>query len=142
MASAARAVEPTALRGEWRLTRQVRDDHANLSGTASGVLTLLAEDDQIVWREQGTLLWNGLRMPFTRSYWLRHTDDGWWLYFPDGRPFHGWRPGHWVHHPCGADVYRGLITVTGPTAWATEWQLRGPSKAQRITTQFSRAADA
>jgi hypothetical protein len=135
-------VEPTALLGQWELARQVHDERAGQSGTAFGQLTLTAEADQIVWREQGTLEWNGSRLPFTRSYWLRRTEDEWWLYFSGGRPFHAWRPGHWVDHPCRADRYHGLITVTGSGAWQTEWDLRGPAKEQRITTQFSRPANA
>jgi hypothetical protein len=136
-------LEPTALLGRWQLTRQIVDEGAGLSGTASGELTMLDEDDHLLWREQGTLLWNGLRLPFTRAYRLRRVDDRWWVYFEDGRPFHLWRPGNWVEHPCSEDVYRGLITIAGPDAWQTDWELRGPTKQQRITTQFSRpkAAD-
>jgi hypothetical protein len=133
-------VEPTALLGEWRLTRSVRDERACLSGTASGCLTLRAEEDELAWQEQGTLLWNGSRMPFSRSYRLRKTPDGWWLYFPDGRPFHPWIPGNWVHHPCAEDEYRGLITIDGPDAWQTVWDVRGPTVTQQISTQLSRTS--
>jgi hypothetical protein len=133
------AVAPTALLGEWQLTRWVRDERAGLSGTASGRLTLRAEESQIAWEEQGTLLWDGSRMPFSRSYRLWRTVDGWWVYFPDGRPFHLWSPGHRVHHPCAEDSYRGLITISGPDAWQTLWDVRGPATSQSIRTELSRA---
>jgi hypothetical protein len=131
-------VQPTALVGEWDLTRQVHDEQAGLSGTAFGKLTLAAEGDQIVWREQGTLLWNGSQLRFSRSYRLRRGDDGWWLDFADGRPFHAWRPGHPVHHPCGPDHYQGLIVIDGPDEWHTLWDLRGPDTTQRISTRLTR----
>jgi Family of unknown function (DUF6314) len=138
MTSVKEAGEPTALLGEWQLTRSLRDELAGLSGTASGRLTLRAEDDGIAWQEQGTLLWNGSQLPFSRSYRLRRTPTGWWLYFADGRPFHPWTPGHRVIHPCAEDEYHGLITVDGPDSWQTLWDVRGPATAQRIRTQFTR----
>jgi hypothetical protein len=77
-------------------------------------------------------------LTFSRAYRMRRVNDDWWVNFADGRPFHPWRPTDWVDHPCRGDVYRGLVTFAGPDAWQTEWQLRGPSKEQRITTQFVR----
>jgi hypothetical protein len=133
-------VEPTALLGQWRLTRQVSDELAGLSGTAAGELTLRAEGDEIAWCERGVLRWNASELPFSRAYQLRRVDAEWWLFFSDGRPFHAWHPGHWVDHPCRADVYRGLVTIVAPGAWHTRWDLRGPAKQQRITTQFSRSS--
>jgi hypothetical protein len=132
------AIDPTALLGDWRLARRLADRRTGLSGTVRGRLTLRGEDDQIAWVEQGILLWNGSRLPVSRSYRLGRAEEGWWLYFPDGRPFHAWTPGQWVHHPCREDSYRGLITITGPDQWRTLWEVNGPAKAQRITTWLSR----
>ena len=134
------ATDPTALLGDWRLTRRLADRRTGRSGTVSGRLTLRSEHDQIAWAEQGTLLWNGSRLAVSRSYRLRPAGEGWWLYFADGRPFHPWTPGRWVHHPCREDSYRGLITITGPDQWRTLWEVDGPDKAQRIITQLSRSA--
>jgi hypothetical protein len=132
------AVEPTALLGEWRLDRRVRDERAGLSGTALGLLTLRADDSQLVWREQGTLQWNGSQLPFSRSYLVRRVEGDWWLLFADGRPFHPWRPGEWVHHPCSEDDYHGLISIDGPDDWHTVWDVRGPATTQHITTRLGR----
>jgi hypothetical protein len=132
------AIGPAALLGDWRLERWLADRGTGRSGTVSGSLTLRAEGDQIVWSEQGTLLWNGSRLPVSRSYRLLRAEDGWWLYFPDGRPFHPWTPGQWVRHPCREDSYRGLITITGPDQWRTRWDVEGPGKAQRIMTELFR----
>ncbi len=132
------SIEPTALLGQWQLDRQVHDERAGLSGTVSGLLTLTTEADQIAWREQGTLLWNGSHMPVSREYWLRRIGDEWWLHFADDRPFHAWRPGDWVDHPCGEDIYQGLITIAGPDEWHTVWRLQGPDTAQHLTTRYTR----
>ena len=133
------AIDPTALLGDWRLTRELADRRTGRSGTVSGRLTLRSERGQIVWAEQGTVLWNGSRLPVSRSYRLRRAGEGWWLYFADGRLFHPWIPGRWVHHPCREDSYRGLITITGPDQWRTRWEVDGPDKAQLIITQLSRS---
>ncbi len=133
------AVSPTALLGEWQLTRWVRDELLGRAGTVAGCLTLRAEGGQIAWQEQGTLLWNGSRMPVTRSYVVRMVEGRWWLHFSDGRPFHVWSPGRWVHHPCGPDSYRGLICIEGPQTWHIQWDVRGPATSQRIRTYLSRS---
>jgi hypothetical protein len=135
------ALDPTALLGDWRLTRRLADRRTGLSGVVRGQLTLRSEGGgHISWVEQGTLLWNGSRLAVSRSYRLLRAEDGWWLYFPDGRSFHAWTPGQWVHHPCREDSYRGLITITGPDRWRTLWEVDGPDKAQRIVTWLSRSA--
>ena len=132
------AIDPTALLGDWRLVRRLADRRTGLSGTVHGRLTLRSERDQIAWAEQGTLFWNGARLSVSRSYRLLRAEEGWWLYFSDGRPFHAWIPGQWVHHPCREDSYRGLITITGPDQWRTLWEINGPDKEQRIITWLSR----
>ncbi len=134
------AAEPSALLGDWRLDRQLRDERAGLSGTASGHLTLRPEGSKIMWREQGTLLWNGSQLPFSRCYLLRRVEGQWWLHFGDGRPFHPWTPGEWVHHPCSEDAYHGLITIDGPDDWHTRWDVRGPATHRLISTQFRRSS--
>lgn len=134
------AIEPTALLGDWRLTRRLADRRTGLSGTVRGQLTLRSEGaGHMSWAEQGTLIWNGSRLSVSRSYRLLRAEEGWWLYFPDGRPFHAWTPGQWVHHPCREDSYRGLISITGPDRWRTLWAVDGPDKAQRIITWLSRS---
>ena len=134
------AIDPTALLGDWRLTRRLADRRTGMSGVVRGRLTLRGEGGgHISWVEQGTLLWNGSRLSVSRSYRLLRAEEGWWVYFPDGRPFHAWTPGQWVHHPCREDSYRGLITITGPDRWRTRWEVDGPDKAQRIITWLSRS---
>ncbi len=133
---AAMDVSPRRLLGPWRLHRRLRDG-VDL-GTMTGTLTLAEEGDAIRWDETGVLRWAGQDIVATRSYLLRRGDDGWWVHFTDGRPFHPWTPGEPVTHPCAADLYRGLVRLDGPDRWRLLWDVTGPRKDQRILTRLSR----
>lgn len=130
---------PTDLLGEWRLDRRAADYRAGRFGTVRGTLQLRPVGDQIHWIEAGRLCFAGRQAPVSREYRLQLQPEGWWVLFPDGRPFHPWRPGEWVRHRCGADEYRGLIAVAGDRAWRTLWDVRGPDKTQRILTRLTPA---
>ena len=129
---------PETLRGEWQLRRRLVDRVAGGHGTVAGILTLVADGAGVDWREHGVLRWHGGSVEVTRRYLIRENADGWWVLFEDGRPFHPWRPGSPVEHPCRDDVYRGLISVRGPDRWSVLWDVVGPAKQQRIVTRLSR----
>jgi hypothetical protein len=124
--------------GEWVLTRHLQDRRADRTGTADGRLTLAWSGPALSWYEQGTVLWGGRRFAFSRTYALAQGPDGWWVDFADGRPFHPWRPGLWVEHPCGPDLYRGLVTVEDADHWSTVWEVTGPQTDERISTRLTR----
>jgi Family of unknown function (DUF6314) len=130
---------PGDLVGRWVLARRVADRVTGRQGTVRGELTVAADPAGLRWEESGTLVWGGLRRPVSRTYLLRERGDGWWVEFEDGRPFHPWRPGVAVTHPCRADVYTGLITVDGDRI-RTAWDVRGPGKEQRLVTRLYRSA--
>jgi hypothetical protein len=131
------AGEPGALVGRWALARRVADRRAGMYGTVRGELQVAPDGAGLRWVETGVLRWGGVERPVSRGYLLRETGDGWWVLFEDGRPFHPWRPGECVTHPCRADVYTGLITVDGGRM-RTLWDVRGPAKDQRLVTRFRR----
>jgi len=130
--------DPRELVGRWSLARRVADRLAGQQGTMTGELIVSAEGAGLRWAERGTLSWAGALLPATRTYLLRPGADGWEVTFGDGRPFHPWRPGELVTHPCRADVYTGLITVDRDRV-GTLWEVRGPAKHQRLVTRFRRA---
>ncbi len=130
-------VYPTRLLGEWDLTRVVEDLLAMRSGRVRGVLRLQDRGDHIDWAESGVLFWDGARMPVERHYALSQQDGQWWAFFDDGRAFHPWRPGEWVEHLCGADRYRGLVTIEDSEHWRVVWDVRGPHKVQRLTSRLT-----
>jgi hypothetical protein len=128
-------VEAERLLGRWELRRRVADRRAGLVGAVHGELTLSTVDDGVRWAETGTLHWDGRRMPVHRTLLVR---DG-FVYFEDGRPFHPWRPGETVVHPCAVDVYTGLVVVDrDATRLRTLWDVRGPAKDQRLVTRCVR----
>jgi hypothetical protein len=129
---------PTALVGAWRLRRRLVDRSAGGLGTMTGTLTLEPDDGGLAWHEAGRLRWAGRDLDVTRDYVLRENEDGWWVHFTDGRPFHPWRPGATVEHPCVADLYRGLIRIDGPDRWRILWDVTGPRKEQRILSRLVR----
>jgi hypothetical protein len=131
-------VNPTDLLGGWHLSRRLRDRMSGVAGTVTGALLLTSEADEIVWREQGVLTVAAATYDVTRTYRLRDTADGWWVHFEDGRPFHPWLPGHWVRHPCSADLYDGLVRLDSREAWRVLWRVSGPSKDQTILTRLAR----
>lgn len=129
--------DPYDLRGRWELRRRVRDRGVGAYGAMAGELVVSAEAGGLRWDERGTLRWGGASFAATRTYRLREGSDGWEVTFDDGRPFHPWRPGEVVTHPCRADVYTGLVRIDGDLV-RTLWDVRGPAKDQRLLTRFRR----
>ena len=132
---------PEELVGRWVLRRRVADRLAGLQGTVTGELAVEPDGAGLRWVERGTLRWAGARLPVSREYLLREGPAGWEVLFPDGRPFHPWRPGEPVTHPCRADVYTGLVTVRADRL-RTLWDVRGPAKHQRLVTRCTRISAA
>jgi hypothetical protein len=129
--------EISPLVGRWVLRRRVADRATGRHGTVRGELTVIPDGEGFRWAEAGVLRWAGADRPVSRTYVLRERGGGWWVEFADGRPFHPWRPGEWVTHPCRADVYTGLVTVDGDRI-RTLWDVRGPGKDQRLVTRLRR----
>ena len=85
------------------------------------------------------MTWPGHSVPVSRTLHVVLEDDGWFVRFEDGRPFHPWAIGHQVDHPCAPDRYRGLIEVVrqpGRT-WTVTWDAIGPEKDYRMVTAHS-----
>jgi hypothetical protein len=129
---------PTVLLGGWRLQRRIRDRRHGVSGRVVGELVVRRDGADLHWHERGTLHWDGATVPVWRDLRLRQDDAGWSVFFADGRPFHPWRPGAVVEHPCREDLYRGLITVSAAML-RTLWDVTGPAKDLRILTRCLRA---
>ncbi|MFC6345057.1 DUF6314 family protein, partial [Nocardioides hankookensis] len=132
-------VTPTELLGTWTLTRVVDDHRTGERRDVVGTAELVEVDaGRVRWTESGTMSWPGHAVPVSRTLDVVREDDGWFVRFEDGRPFHPWAVGHRVEHPCPPDHYRGLVEVEGEgepvTSWTVTWDAAGPEKDYRMVT--------
>lgn len=130
-------LSPRALLGTWTLTRVVHDHRTGERRDVVGTAELTEVDaSHVRWTEAGTMSWPGHAVPVSRTLDVVLEDDGWWVRFEDGRPFHPWAVGHRVDHPCAPDHYRGLVEVEGEpvTSWTVTWDAAGPEKDYRMVT--------
>jgi hypothetical protein len=133
-------VTPIDLLGTWTLTRVVEDRLAGERRDVVGTAQLTeVEAGRVRWSEAGTMTWAGHSVPVSRTLYVVREDDGWFVRFEDGRPFHPWAVGHRVDHPCAPDHYRGLIEVAGNPAesWTVTWDAVGPEKDYRMVTRYA-----
>jgi Family of unknown function (DUF6314) len=133
-------IEPSSMVGTWTIARELVDRTTDQSGTFSGELAVAADTAGFTWKESGTLTWMGRTRPAFRHLALRQLDGLWWMTFSDGRPFHPWRSGVELTHPCGADMYRGDLASPSPDQVHITWDITGPAKNQRIVTELRRLA--
>lgn len=128
--------------GAWTIDRDLVDLRTGLTGHFEGTLAVRADAAGYEWSESGTLSWGEYTGRAERSLLLRVREGEWWVCFTDGRPFHPWRVGGEVVHPCRADVYRGLIERGGadPDRFTITWQVTGSDKRQRIVSRMTRQA--
>jgi hypothetical protein len=131
------------LLGTWRVERALHDDGLG-DGTFTGEATFTREDGGVVrWVETGRLVLGRYDGPAARTLEIVPDGAGLQVRFADGRPFHrlDLHDGHCaLDHPCGDDRYRGEFLVRGPDAFAIDWQVSGPAKAQRLSGRYERAA--
>lgn len=130
-------IQPTDLLGTWALDREVEDRLAGETRQVVGTATLdLVAPDHVRWHEEGTMRWSGGVVPVARTLGVRRAAAGaWTVHFSDGRVFHPWLVGAEVDHPCGADHYRGLVSVAEDRErWSVTWHSRGPEKDYVLRT--------
>ena len=137
---------PLDLLGRWHLEREIDDRYAGTRLRVTGTALLdRDEDDCVRWHEEGLLERPGAAPATVHRTLLvvRDAHGSWQVVFDDGRPFHPWRPGVEVEHPCVADLYRGVIEVgdgRGAVFWRVVWHVRGPAKDHTIRTTYTRAS--
>jgi len=135
-------IDPVTLLGDWQLSRLIDDRITGQESRIDGTLSLAAvTPDRIRWEEQARWHQPDGDVDVRRSLWVTRDDDtrAWWVRFEDEREFHAWMPGEPVVHACGADTYRGLVQGT-PDGWTVEWDVTGPAKDYRMTTELSPCA--
>lgn len=132
------ALDPCSLLGTWQLNRLIEDHLADEESRIRGTLELSAvADHRIRWEERGHWQRPAGVIAVRRGLWLVRETDGWWALFEDERPFHPWRPGTEVVHPCSLDTYRGRFEGT-TEQWTITWEVTGPGKDYRMSTLLTR----
>lgn len=117
------------------------DRSVGLLGRASGTLTAAPDGGGFSWREDGELVWNGRRAPISRTLGLALDNGEWWATFADGSPFHPWRFGVELRHPCKDDLYVGQVRMDeAGDLLRIGWDVAGPAKQQRILTTYRRVS--
>jgi hypothetical protein len=133
--------DPTALLGSWTFDRLIEDLATGERSSADGSCELTAAgDDLILWHERATLNHGDQVFSASRDLRIERSAGAWHVHFGDGRYFHPWSTTAAVTHPCGEDLYEGLIEVdptTDPvTTWQITWRVHGPRKDLRISTRL------
>ncbi len=134
--------DPATLLGDWQLSRVIDDRITGQQSRIDGTLSLAADSpDRIRWEEQARWHQPHGDVDVRRGLWVTRNEDtrAWWVRFEDDREFHPWVPGELVVHACGADTYRGLVKGT-PDLWTVEWDVTGPDKDYRMTTELTPCA--
>ncbi len=132
---------PPDLLGVWRLERRVEDHLAGGDVDVVGTTVLELVEDRVRWHERGLLRradGTGSPSEVHRTLYAVPRDGAWWVDFDDGRPFHPWSPGVEVEHPCGRDLYRGLVEVDAPDRWRVTWHCTGPAKDYTMRSHLTR----
>lgn len=130
-----RLEDPVTLLGDWSFERTIEDHLRGEVLRVDGTLSLVAEGlTRIRWSERGLMHREAGDLEVFRVLFLVEGAHDWDVTFEDGRPFHPWRMGEWVEHPCAADVYRGRVVADGRAGWSITWRVSGPQKDYVMTT--------
>ncbi len=130
------------LRGRWRLERRILDRHARSCGFLSGEAEYQDHDQDLDYREAGTLSFGGGQFAVSRSYRYRFSEtQAAEVRFEHGGLFHelDLSQGPWlVTHHCGGDLYRGRFRVLAADSWVVAWRATGPRKDQVLKSRYRR----
>ena len=127
-----------ALEGGWRLTREIEDRRAGLTGRLEGTCHW-TRDAQGLRQEETGLLTMGTSPPMqaTRVYLWRAEGVGLAVFFEDGRPFHSLGPGRLQdRHWCDPDTYDVRYDFSRWPDWTQCWRVSGPRKNAVILSWF------
>ena len=130
------------LRGTWRLSREIDDLRAGLTGRLTGEAGWRADGMGLIQEERGLLrLGDAPPMQAERRYLWRADGVALAVFFEDGRPFHSLAPGRLCdRHECPPDTYDVTYRLHGSGAFSTEWRVTGPRKDLVIRSDYTRVS--
>ena len=130
------------LAGSWSLERTVFDELRGEQGTLSGSAQFSEEGADLLYREDGILLFGGLQSETFRIYRycfpeMQRAE----ILFEDGSFFHdlNLKTGVWdAEHACGDDAYCGHFKTISAVSWSSRWSIEGPRKQMTIASVYRR----
>ena len=97
---------------------------------------------QLIQDETGRLALGGQSFAASRRYIWQEAGDVLEVLFDDLRPFHSIPAGagrHEATHLCGPDRYDVAYDFTQWPRWRSVWQVQGPKKDYKMTSDYTRA---
>ena len=128
------------LEGRWRVTREITDHRAGLTGQFTGEAVWSARNGGLIQTETGVMTYGTAPpMQATRRYLWQMQGADLVVLFEDGRPFHTVPAiDEEAVHDCPPDTYRVRYWFEGVDAFTTQWDVTGPRKDMRLVTTFAR----
>lgn len=126
------------LAGRWRLSREITDARAGLTGHLDGTCDWLPDGAGLRQVEQGVLHYGTAPpMQAARVYLWRAVPGGLAVFFEDGRPFHHLCAGRMTdRHWCDPDLYDVTYDLARWPDWTQAWRISGPRKDLHIVNRF------
>lgn len=128
-------------RGGWSMRRIIEDVVDGVIGEFWGEAQFEPDEAGLLCREEGVLRFRGHDYHAERgSLWRFPVRGEVEVRYLDGRPFHSFPTREPVaEHVCGDDLYRVRYSFT-PGAWSSVWEVAGPAKSYRMSTDYKRVA--
>jgi Family of unknown function (DUF6314) len=130
------------LEGEWDLERRLDDRRAGELGRFEGQAVFFADDELLLYREDGRLIMGDHSGPALQLYTYAFPEKGRAAVdFRDGGRFHDLdlTTGQWTAtHLCAPDRYDGAFAALGPDAWRVVWRVTGPRKDLILDSSYRR----
>jgi hypothetical protein len=131
--------------GTWTIDRRIRDARSGAGARFAGTGRFMPVPGGLDYEESGSLRTGEAAVDARQAYRYRFDpgDRTGRVLFPDGRLFHPLSLETGLCraiHPCGPDLYRGLIAIRSAETWCAVWWVTGPRKALRLATTFRRGA--
>ena len=131
--------------GKWKLKRDVENHLTNEIGKLNGYANFspMGDGTPLYYGERGEFYFGQLRFESFQNYIFEfpqlHNSE---VLFRNRKKFHTLDLSHgkWNSiHNCSADRYSGLFNVRNLDNWSSIWEIRGPKKNSKITSNYIRA---
>lgn len=126
--------------GAWSFDRTIQDRRAGHTASVGGTAVFEPNAAGLRYVETGTLhLPNAAPLEARQVHFWRAAEDGIEVCFSDGRAFHRIDPATDAPracHDCAPDLYRVAYDFSGWPRWDCVWEVTGPRKNYRMTTQY------